>query len=349
MVQIDPQGWLIKELDFEKADEENLFQLEHAACVLGRLEAARALVKAAKDKPEVATALARPGSGKSRRLPKREMCEFICNGDETFRAALIEAAPGPEARVRVAAIAGLAKLNRDDEAEKLSPRGLGNPKEAYGARKTALRGLVAWKVKDADLLLADALKVSADHHSIAATALDLMLETPGAKSRELAALYSKYGQPESLRSSAIGAFSRLAKDDPSLQDVLVELADDHDRSVRFRAWNAVRELGVKKALPVLEARLARESADFGGYTRRVLKEAIEALEGAERTKERRDRDGRASQDHRRARAPGRRAREEDQRAEKPDLGPQASAGAGSPAAKSTARHARARSTSTTAH
>ncbi len=40
MVQIDPQGWLIKELDFEKADEENLFQLEHAACVLGRLEAA---------------------------------------------------------------------------------------------------------------------------------------------------------------------------------------------------------------------------------------------------------------------------------------------------------------------
>ena len=49
MVQIDPQGWLIKELDFEKGDEENLFQLEHAACVLGRLEAGQALVKTAKD------------------------------------------------------------------------------------------------------------------------------------------------------------------------------------------------------------------------------------------------------------------------------------------------------------
>jgi len=85
--------------------------------------------------------------------------------------------------------------------------------------------------------------------------------------------------PSLLRSSAIGAFSRLAKDDPSLQDVLVELADDHDRSVRFHAWNAVRDLGIKKALPVLEARLARESADFGGYTRHVLKEAIEALRG----------------------------------------------------------------------
>ncbi len=58
MVEIDPQGWLIKELDFEKTDDENLFQLEHAACVLGRLDAARALVKAAKDQPEVAKALA---------------------------------------------------------------------------------------------------------------------------------------------------------------------------------------------------------------------------------------------------------------------------------------------------
>ena len=106
-----------------------------------------------------------------------------------------------------------------------------------------------------------------------------MLETPGARLRELAALYSKYGQPELLRYSAIGAFSRLAKDDSSLQDVLVELADDHDRSVRSQAWTAVRELGVKKALPVLEARLARESADFGGSTRLVLKEAIEALKG----------------------------------------------------------------------
>ncbi len=43
MVQIDPQGWLIKQLDFEKSDAENIFQLEHASCVLGRLDAARAL------------------------------------------------------------------------------------------------------------------------------------------------------------------------------------------------------------------------------------------------------------------------------------------------------------------
>ena len=35
MVQIDPQGWLIKQLDFEKSDAENLFQLEHASSRAG--------------------------------------------------------------------------------------------------------------------------------------------------------------------------------------------------------------------------------------------------------------------------------------------------------------------------
>ncbi len=36
MVQIDPRGWLTKELDFEKTETELSFQLEHAGCVLGR-------------------------------------------------------------------------------------------------------------------------------------------------------------------------------------------------------------------------------------------------------------------------------------------------------------------------
>lgn len=69
MVQIDPEGWLIKELDFEKSFEENLFQIEHASCVLGRLTAARALAKTAKDRPEAVAAWPRRGSGKKRSRP----------------------------------------------------------------------------------------------------------------------------------------------------------------------------------------------------------------------------------------------------------------------------------------
>jgi hypothetical protein len=90
-------------------------------------------------------------------------------------------------------------------------------------------------------------------------------------------LYSKYAQPQSLRSSAIGAFGRLAKDDPTLHDALVELSDDRDRSVRLRAWMTVRQLKVKKALPVLEARLCGEHLGFGGVAREMLEATINEL------------------------------------------------------------------------
>jgi len=277
MVEIDPRGWLLKEIDFEKSDEENLFQLEHAASVLGRLSAALALVKKAKSKPEAAQALAAAWKREQAPSTRQEMFAVLCNGEEVFRPALIEGAGDREPRVRVAAIRGLASLKRDDRAEALLRAAWNDSKQPYGSRKAALRGLVGWKVQDSGKLLEEGLKITASDHTIAAEALDLSLETPGAKARELAILYTKYGQPQSLRSTAVGAFGRLAKEDPTLQDTLVELADDPDRAVRMRAWTIVRELKVKKALPVLEARLGRDHLGFAGFTRDILEAAINDL------------------------------------------------------------------------
>ena len=139
---------------------------------------------------------------------------------------------------------------------------------------------MAWKIKDADELLSSAFKVPAGKHTLAATALELLLEQPGPKARELAALYSKYGQPRALRSTAIAAFDRLAKDDPALQDLIIPMVDDPDRTVRFRAWGLAGSLKLKKALPALEARLGQENfgfTGFAGFGVRQLQEAIAAL------------------------------------------------------------------------
>jgi aminopeptidase N len=277
LVEIDPRGWLLKEIDFEKADQEYLFQLEHAACVLGRLSAALALVKNAKTNAQVAKALAGAWKREKPASTRHEMFAVLCNGEEAFRAALVEGAADREPRVRVAAIDGLARLARNDQSESLLRAAWSDPKQPYGSRKAALRGLTGWKVKDASALLAEALKITAGDHTIAAEALDLSLAAPGANARELAVLYSKYGQPQSLRASAIGAFGRLAKEDPTLHDTLVELSDDPDRSIRFRAWMIVRQLKVKKALPVLEARLRGEHLGFGGFAREALEATINEL------------------------------------------------------------------------
>jgi aminopeptidase N len=278
LVQIDPRYWLTKELDFTKSEEESLFQLEHASCVLGRLDAARALAGKVKDVPEVARALARAWKQEKLAAVRKQMIDLaMADGADGLRDALLEAAKDSEARVRVAAIQGLAKLKHDEAAESILRAAWSDPKEAYGARKAALRGLVGWKVKDADQLLDAALKVPADRHSIAATALELLLKEPGDKARELAALYCKYGQPQALRSQAVGALLRLAKDDPGLEEIVVALVDDPEQFVRIQAWMAARELGLKKALPALEARLPRESIGFAAFTRRILDETINAL------------------------------------------------------------------------
>ena len=61
MILIDPDCWLIKELDFEKTAEENLYQLEHASCVLCRLNAARRWLSISKSNPRSSRHLPPPG------------------------------------------------------------------------------------------------------------------------------------------------------------------------------------------------------------------------------------------------------------------------------------------------
>ncbi len=134
MVQVDPDGWLIKVVDFEKSDEENQFQLENATCVLERLDAARALAAKSRNQPRIARTLSRSWKREKSVAARREMVELMSNGQEAFRSALLDAARDREARVRVVAIEGLAKLGRDDTIESILRAAWSDPKEAYGAR-----------------------------------------------------------------------------------------------------------------------------------------------------------------------------------------------------------------------
>src|SRR5262249_37495358 len=136
-----------------------------------------------------------PGRGRRRMM---QAPSPAARADEAYRSALLEGAKDPQARVRVAGIRGLARLKHDAESEAILRAAWSNPEEAYGARRAALRGLVAWKVKDADELLTLALKLPAGKHTLASTALELLLDEPGPRARELAATYSRYGQPRAL-------------------------------------------------------------------------------------------------------------------------------------------------------
>ncbi|MGO9600539.1 MAG: M1 family aminopeptidase [Isosphaeraceae bacterium] len=308
MVLVDPECWLVKELDFEKSTEENVFQLDHASCVVCRINAAKALAKQAALDHKAQEALATAWKHEKCPSARTDMVALLTGrtepslrhqggdsrsdhratgNDEAFRPALMEAAKDPVARVRVAALEGLAKLEHDVQSEAIFRAAWANPNEAYGARKTALQALYNWKVKDSEELLNSALNMPAGKHRLAASALEHLLEQPGPKARELVALYCRFGQPRTLRSAALNAFERLGKEDPALQDLIVPMIDDPDHTIRRRAWSLASSLKMNRALPALEARLHKESgstgfAGFGAFpSRQSLEQAISALKGSE--------------------------------------------------------------------
>lgn len=276
-VLIDPEGWIPKEMSFERPLAERLFLLEHGPTVLARIDAAESLADEAKDHPEVREALAAAWKREASPTAAVRMVEAIDQGDAASRAALLAAAEAPEPRVRVAAVRGLAALDRDPAAEALLRKVWDDPESPYGARRAALRGLVAWKVDDAEKIVEAALGLPAGRFAIAATALDLVLDRRDARSRELAAAYVAHGRPPRLRYAALQALEDLARDDAALQDLIVPLAEDPDRVVRARAWDLVRRHRIKKALPTLEARLKVEDFGFNARARATLERAIKAL------------------------------------------------------------------------
>jgi aminopeptidase N len=259
MVQIDPKGWLIKELEFDKTPDEWIFQLEHDPIVIGRLDAARALGQLKDDaKPKAVKALSAAWAKEKDPTARARMLSTLANGDETSRDTLLKGAKDRDARVRVAALNGLAKLKKDEASETLLRSVWADAKEAYGARVAALEGLVGWKVDDQDALLAAGLKTQSQADRIASAALGQIVQAGGPPAREAALVYSKYGQPVALRGAAVRALGRLAKDDTELQDALIALIDDQSRFVRQAAFGAVTQLELKRAVPALQARLDKE-------------------------------------------------------------------------------------------
>ncbi len=228
-------------------------------------------------KPEVLKALRAAWKREKLVVVQSEIVALLRTGEESARAAILEAAKSPEAKIRVAAIVGLSAMKLDAPTEAVLRAAWSNSREAYGARTAALRGLVSGKFKDVDKLLDEALKIRGGRDTIARAALSMLLATPGPKARELAVLYSRYGQPRTLRTQAVFALGRMAKDDTYLQDLVVGMVGDPERSVRYSTWSIVRDLKLKKAAPALTARLNIEGTGFNGMGLRILKETLEAL------------------------------------------------------------------------
>ena len=273
LVRIDPKGWIPKVLTFDKPTDEWIYQLDHADNFLGRIEAAKALAATHKTEKPAIEALARSWSRERNPLAREAMVEQLASVGEPVRPALIEAARDPAAPVKVEAVQGLAALPLDPALEAIERAIWTSKAEPYGARRAALEGLLRGKVKDADELIDGALKDPSNNYSLARAALEVVLDQGGQKSREAAVIYSRPGQPMSLRGPAIQALARQAKEDPRSEQLLVGLLDDPSPRIQNAASNALATGGFTAALPRLEQQLAK----LTGRARQQLEPRIEEL------------------------------------------------------------------------
>jgi aminopeptidase N len=278
MVRIDPKGWLPKVLTFEKPTEEWIYQLGHAGDVLGRIEAAKILAEKHKDEKPASEALAKAWVLEKDPLARTEIVRMVARVGEPCRVVLMEASKDAEARVRVAAIAGLAALKLDPAIEATLRATWANKAEAYGARREALQALARAKVKDADELIATALKEPSSRFTLARAALQVVLDEGGQKAREAAVIYSRPGQPATLRSTAVQALSKQAKEDSQAEKLLVALVDDPIPNVRNGAMFALSSGGFTSALPKLEQELPK----VRGRARQMLESQIEGLKNSKK-------------------------------------------------------------------
>ena len=293
-IRIDVPGWIPKEITWEKPSEEWLFQLENAKDALGRLEAARELAKL-KDEAKGVEALILAVKKETVLEAKLDLMRILEGLGEKGRPTFLEEAKNPNPKVRSVALGALASGKFDAEAESVFRAALLKSDESYSARRTALRALNKGKVKDREELIADALKTKSHNDTLAADALELLLEERNRKTRETAVSYSGPGQPLALRRAAVQAMGRLAHDDMEVGKALLALVSDPSWRIRSSVWRGLANAKVKGAAEAFEEQSKKESGKLKTHLDDLIKDlkATKAPEEAPPSTEADDLDKRA--------------------------------------------------------
>jgi aminopeptidase N len=280
LVRIDPEGWLPKQVRYDRRPEEWVYQLRHPPDAAGRLEAASVVAGwIGSDKPGAERELAAAWKRESKPVARAFVIEQLARLTPADTGPLREAARDASGRVRVAAVEGLVKGQRTEADEAALRAVWSDPRECYTARAAALRGLAAWGVGDRERLLKEARATHSEDEVIAAAALEITLREGGPDAADLAVRALRYGQPQSLRRAAILGAGHLYTKRPAVRRALSALIDDPDPWIRSEVWDALAGLGATDALPALEERLSREKER---YFPEDLKAAVAALRAATR-------------------------------------------------------------------
>jgi aminopeptidase N len=277
-VVLDPEGWILKTVDFNKPAAEWGVQLTASRPLPAKLEAIRALGDLGGD--EAAAALGKALREEPFYGARREAALALGkirkdSSLEALRAGLAD----PDSRVRSSVLESLGSFPEHAELIPILRHAL-ETDDSYDVRGAAAGALGSFdKHRDrvAPLLLA-ALNQESYRETVRSAAIKALAELDPDHAWEPAQRLARYGAPIASRSDALAALVTIAKHDRHRRDevrkILEGYLDDPYYSLRETAYRRLGELGDPAAISAIEHR-ARLEAD--GRQQRNAEKAVQRI------------------------------------------------------------------------
>ncbi|HEX4494450.1 MAG TPA: M1 family aminopeptidase [Thermoanaerobaculia bacterium] len=281
-VVLDPEGWLLKTVDFMKPAAEWAIQLDAAKPLAAKLEAIRELGDLGGD--EAVTALARALRDQPFYATRREAAKALGEiKKDSALAALRAAIADKDSRVRSTVVDALGSFHDHAELIPILKTAL-ETDDSYAVRAAAAGALGEFDNQRAEVapLLVAALSQESHREVVRGAAIKSLAQVDPDHAWDHAVRLAKYGAPIPSRGEALDALITIAKHDHHRHDevrkIIESYLDDPYYSFREATYRRLGELEDPASIPAIEHR-ARLEAD--GRQQRNAEKAIERIRTAE--------------------------------------------------------------------
>jgi aminopeptidase N len=283
IVNFDRGNYIIKQVKFERSDDQLAYQLLHDSDVMGRVLAAIELKTRTSDAASkaLAEAAVRDSFWGVRIEATKGLSGFR---NDTLRAALLEAVKDKDSRVRREAIIGLAAY-KDPKLFDLFVKII-NTDPSYFAIAEAARALGLSGSSQAYDVLAGALKLESWQGTIRAGVLGGFAELKDPRALEAGLKYATPANPGSLRNAAFQILAEAGKGNDRVLELFLSALKEKSSQVRLAAVQGLAKLGDQRAIPALEE--LASSIEVPGFGKQIIMGAINQIKNANKKEEKND-------------------------------------------------------------
>ncbi|MFL6194260.1 MAG: M1 family aminopeptidase [Thermoanaerobaculia bacterium] len=276
-VVLDPRGWILKTVDFQKPAAEWVLQLA-AKELPARLEALRALGDLGGD--EAVAALGRAVREEPFYAVRQEAADALGKiATDPALAALRAAQADKDSRVRTHVVQAYASFPTHPELIPVLRKAL-EQEESYGVRAAAATALGGFKDQGDQVLplLTAALNQTSFRDAVRSAALKSLAKVDPARAWEQAVKLARYGAPIDSRDDAMETLVDLGEQNDrrrgEARKILESYLSDPSYTHREQTYRSLGQLGDPASIPAIERR-ARTEAD--GRQQRNAAKAVQRI------------------------------------------------------------------------